>query len=206
MVALSEDAKFNILYDHYKDTFAQIKDHIKVRDRVFIYVLILTTIILFQVFAPSESSPLISEFITSKLELSKPLEITFIDTILLFILLVCVVRYFQQVVIIERLYKYIHILEKKINCYFDKNVITREGKSYLSNYPFFSHLLSWFYTIIFPILLLIVITAKIIKDLSYVRPSSILLGVNVVLYIFLVASIAANIIFIHFRKKTKGKK
>jgi len=206
MVALSEDAKFNILYDHYKDTFAQIKDHIKVRDRVFIYVLILTTIILFQVFAPSESSPLISEFITSKLELSKPLEITFIDTILLFILLVCVVRYFQQVVIIERLYKYIHILEKKINCYFDKNVITREGKSYLSNYPFFSHLLSWFYTIIFPILLLIVITAKIIKDLSYVRPSSILLGVNVVLYIFLVASIAAYIIFIHFRKKTKGKK
>ena len=43
------EKKFEILHDHYKDTFGHIRDYLKLRDRLFFFLLIVITLMLFQI-------------------------------------------------------------------------------------------------------------------------------------------------------------
>jgi len=63
-MALSEDKKLEILNDHYKDTFSHILNYLKQRDRLFLYLLLVLTVMFLQVVSPSESDAVISKFIS----------------------------------------------------------------------------------------------------------------------------------------------
>lgn len=184
----SEDTKFQILYDHYKDTFAHIQDFLKLRDRFFFLILFLVTLMLFQMYSPTESGETISAFVAKQLELKNPLDISFLGSILWFGLLGLIIRYFQTVVHLERQYEYIHKLEEQISPNYDNKAFTREGKFYLSDYPLFSKWTSILYTIIFPILLIIVVFAKIIGELSHSEHVSILLFFNIAVFLCILIS------------------
>ncbi|MBC8230443.1 hypothetical protein H8E77_12925 [bacterium] len=160
-MALSDDKKLEILNDHYKDTFSHIRNAIKTRDRLFFYLLLVLTIMYFQMVSPSEFDNAISKFISQKLN-GVTLNITFIRGMIWFVLLSIVLRYCQTVVGIERQYSYIHKLEKELTKFYPSEVtFTREGVSYLKNYPRLSDWAHILYTWVFPVFLLATITAKI---------------------------------------------
>ena len=195
-----EEFKMQLLHDHYKDTFFFIQEYLKLRDRLFLFILIVVTFMLFQLYSPASAGEAVSHFITSKLELKSPIDITFIGSIIWFGLLSLVVRYFQTVVHIERQYKYIHQIEEQLSAEYANKVFTREGKSYLNDYPLFSSWAWILYTIVFPALLIVLVIAKIVGEIYQTGSISLLLSVNVAIALFIVLSTLFYLLLVHFKK------
>lgn len=160
-MTVSEDKKLEILNDHYKDTFLHIQNTIKTRDRLFFYLLLILTAMYFQMASPQEFDDAISKFFSGKLNGAK-LNVTVARGMVWFLLLSVVLRYCQTVVGLERQYSYIHKLEKELAKFYPSEVaFTREGVSYLKDYPRLSDWAHILYTWVFPAFLLVTITAKI---------------------------------------------
>ncbi|MCK4796830.1 MAG: hypothetical protein KAT05_05570 [Spirochaetes bacterium] len=155
---------------------------------------------LFQIYSPTDSGKAISQFVTNELELEDSIDISFIGSIIWFLLLSFVVRYFQTVVFIERQYKYIHRLEDQLSPFYNNDAFTREGKSYLSNYPLFSKWVSILYTIIFPVLLLGVISTKIITEINNITNGFQLVYINIIIFICIFMSTVLYLLLVHFEK------
>jgi hypothetical protein len=190
-----------ILSEHYAHTFDFLQSHLKKRDRLFIGVLFLMFLLLFQIYTPDETSGIITQVISTKLDLKEPLNFLYVQSIIWFVLLSVIIKYFQSVVFIERQYSYIHALEKKLSVEYGDSSFTREGDSYLKDYPVFLNWASFLYTILFPSILLVVLTSKIIIECKQYGFSEISICFNTMIYIFISISIALYLYVIHFKKK-----
>lgn len=190
----------SLLHDHYKETFAHIQDYLKLRNRLFAYILVVVTLMLFQMYSPSGSERAISELLTEKLKLNTPIDISFLASIIWFALLSLVVRYYQTVVHIERQYDYIHKLEDQISPEYNGKAFTREGRSYLKEYPLFSSWTWTLYTIVFPSLLSIVVIIKIIGEIRQAVGVNVLLSVNVIIALAIFLSSLFYVLLVHFKK------
>ena len=195
-----EEFKLQLLHDHYKDTFFYIQEYLKLRDRLFLFILIVVTFMLFQLYSPASAGEAVSHFITKKLELKSPIDITFIGSIIWFGLLSLVIRYFQTVVHIARQYKYIHQIEEQLSTHYENKAFTREGKSYIEDYPLFSSWEGILYTIVFPALLIVLVIAKIVGEICQTGSISLLLSVNVTIALFIVLSTLFYLLLVHFKK------
>lgn len=195
-----EEFKLQLLHDHYKDTFFYIQEYLKLRDRLFLFILIVVTFMLFQLYSPASAGEAVSHFITKKLELKSPIDITFIGSIIWFGLLSLIVRYFQTVVHIERQYKYIHQIEEQLSGEYTNKVFTREGKAYLNDYPLFSGWAWILYTIIFPTLLIVLVIVKIVGEICQAGSISLLTSVNIGIALFIVLSTLFYLVLVHFKK------
>lgn len=168
---LSKEARFNTIASHYKDTFDIHLLTIKDRNKLFFYLLIILAVFVIQFkdssFVQQVCTELLKKNIGTIDEFSK-----FIPVLIWFLLMGISLRYFQINVQIERQYAYLHALENELNGYFiDSVAFTREGKSYLSNYPTFFNWFSILYTWIFPLSLLILIILRIYTDLNSWPPN-----------------------------------
>ena len=195
-----EETKLEILTDHYKDTFACIHEDRKQRDRLFNFILAVITVMLFQVYSPKDAGDAIGQFLAKKLDLVKPLDISFIGSIIWFMLLGLVIRYFQTTVHLERQYEYIHQLEDEISPQYKGRAFTREGKSYLKNYPLFSNWTWILYTFAFPALLIIIVSSKIVHELLLATRISSLLVFNIAACISIVVSTVLSFLSVHVGK------
>lgn len=203
MPAIKNDQKIELLNDHYKDTFTHLSDYRRLRDRLFIFILLTITIMLFQLYSPDEASRAIGEFVVRKLDLQTLVGISFIGSIIWFILLSLVIRYFQTVILIERQYEYLHRLEDELSKNYKGVAFTREGKSYLKDYPLFSNWTHILYRSIFPTLLIIVILVKIGNEIFFALGFSPLLAFNIVMAVFTLISTIFYLISIYKQTHTK---
>ncbi len=195
-----EQHQLSLLHDHYKETFNHIQNHLKFRDRLFGYVLVIVTFMLFQMYSPSGSAGAITELLTKKLELKTSIDISFLSSIIWFALLSLVVRYYQTVVHIERQYDYIHKIEDLLSSEYDRNAFTREGESYLKNYPLFSSWTWILYSIAFPALLSVIIVVKIVGEIRQTEGITTLLSINVIIALFVLLSSLFYVLLLHFKK------
>lgn len=146
-----EEAKFNNLCSHYKDTFDIHRASIKQRDTLFYGLLIILAVFTLQLSSTEVVAKMVSEYVgkTTGMKLGK--NIDFVSTLLWFMLLGFTTRYFQVALEIERQYGYLHALEDLLNSFYSgSKAFTREGKSYLSKYPLFSKWVWLLYTFFFP--------------------------------------------------------
>lgn len=195
------DTKLQILAEHYKNTFDFLQHALKQRNRLFIYVLCILIFIFFQLYTPKEASNLISQFITNKLGISTPMNLLFVQSVIWFGLLATALKYFQTVVFIERQYNYIHQLEKQLSNEYDKKVFTREGESYIKNYPTYLNWASFLYTILFPAILLFICSYKIAIEYKLLGFRQPLVWFNAVIFLFIVISVILYLINIHSKKE-----
>lgn len=154
------DIEKNTLYDHYKETVGFLKNDNKLRDRLFLYSLIIEIMVLFQIFSNDYFNSLTNDIAKEKLGIKLTLDSTILSNVLMLLLFVFLVRYYQICVSIERAYAYIHHVEEKLNNLFSTNFITREGKSYLKEYPMYSNVVDFFYKIIYPGLIIFTCVLK----------------------------------------------
>lgn len=160
-----DDIHLQLLYNHYEDTFSNIKESIKLRDKLMIVVLVLLSFFAVCTFWPTDAITTFSSFITQNTGAVLNIGTNFLGSIVWFGLLASIVRYLQVVIYIERQYVYIHKLEDELSKNYSNNVIfTREGKTYLKKYPFFSDWTCFLYTKIFPTILIVIIVSKIISE------------------------------------------
>jgi hypothetical protein len=122
--------------DHYEDTFGIILMHWKVRNRLFIYALILLALIAIDQFSGCSLADIVNDYLENRLgktpEGEGRLDFAAVDFIARFVLLCVVIQYYQRSIQIDRMYKYIHRLEGQLCEFMGADVIAREGKAYLS--------------------------------------------------------------------------
>ena len=155
-------SKLEILNDHYKDTFSHQLGYLKKRDRLSLYLFLALVIMFLEVVSPNGTETIISKLISKYLGDGIILETGFVRCLTWFFLFGLVVKYCQIVVVVERQYAYLHKLEKELTPFFSSRIpFTREGKSYLINYPMLSNWSNFLYSWIFPIALLLFTGLKI---------------------------------------------
>ncbi|HIE02690.1 MAG TPA: hypothetical protein EYP59_20810 [Thiotrichaceae bacterium] len=151
-----------VLHDHYKDTFTHQRTYLKLRDRLFLYLLIVVTIMLLEIAAPEAAGTAISQLIKNQIGIEETIHFSFITGVIWFLLLGLTLKYYQNLMLIERQYAYIRKLEAELNqIYSNSDVIfTREGKTYLKDYPIFSDWAHFLYRIVFPSFLIAIAIFK----------------------------------------------
>ncbi|MEI8174935.1 MAG: hypothetical protein WCG28_03225 [bacterium] len=165
MTGVSSDIKFQALHEHYKDTFLNIKESIKLRDKLVILVLLVLALVVLYTFWPADAITAFSQITAQKIGIAISVDGSFLGSIIWFALLAAIVRYTQVVIYIERQYAYIHHIEEELQKNYDcKIIFTREGKSYLNKYPLFSDWICLLYTTIFPLVLISVVLSKITSE------------------------------------------
>ena len=199
-----EDTKLEVLYDHYKDSFGFLQHYRKERDWLFVLLVVALILMLFQLSAPSQSGQAISEAASTWLGLASRIDISFLGSVIWLALLGLLLRYCQTVVTMERQYKYIHALEELLSGEYASKAFTREGKSYLADYPLLSRWASFFYTLVFPVLLLAVASARIAQELAGSRVLSAVLAFDAIAYLAVLTSAVLYLISIHRPKEKKG--
>lgn len=85
--------KLKILSEHYSHTFDFLQTHLKKRDSLFMWALLILAVMLFQIYTPSEASNLIAQLIEKKLEIKTQINLLYIQSIIWFFLLAIVVKY-----------------------------------------------------------------------------------------------------------------
>jgi len=193
--------KLQILSEHYSHTFDFLQTHLKKRDNLFITVLLLLVVMLFQIYTPIEASNLIAQLIVKKIDISVKIDFLYIQSIIWFSLLAVVIKYFQSVIFIERQYNYLHALEEQLSSEYNGETFTREGKSYLNNYPKFLNWASFLYTVLFPAILAVITTSKIVSEYQQYRFNEVLVILNALFYFFIVISLTLYLYGIHSKTK-----
>jgi len=197
-----QEKTIEIVYDHYKDTCAHNSEATKRRDRLMLFVVVALALLALQALSPVLANTTVADFLHFKFGVSLQPNLSIVGNVIWFLLMIFTVRYFQTVVSIERQYNYIHSIEDKINESLGGNHITREGKTYLNDYPYFSNWTYWLYMIIFPTLLFVVGTVKIFSELRsiYVVGWNYYVLLDFIFFLLFFLSIIFYLLAIHKKK------
>jgi hypothetical protein len=197
---LSEDTKVEVLHAHYVDTFGHIRNALGQRDRLFAYIGLTVGVMLLEGVAPEDTDAAIGKLISEKLALTGTLSFSLLGTVLWFALLGFVIRYLQIVIYIERQYEYIHSIEVPLAANYGGTAFTREGKSYLSEYPLFSKWTWALYTIVFPTLLIVVLRVKLATEFCRATQLAWLFTFDALTFGAISVSVALYLISLHEKK------
>lgn len=130
-------ARLELLHEHYKESFALIRERERQRDRLLLVIIGLYAVLILAVGYPAEFGGSVStltilgtEVTTEAIPTAALLSALWVFTA------VIVLRYCQLCVSIERNYSYVHDLENAISGWLGDGVsFCREGKAYLNKYP-----------------------------------------------------------------------
>ena len=106
---------------------------------------------------------------------------TLIQTLLWLIITYVMIRYIQDMLYIERQYKYMEKLEKHIAN--ELGVFEREGKNYQKNYPMVLNFIDLFYKMLMPIFFLAINIVKIYTEWKISKNKSIALVSDSILFV-----------------------
>jgi len=208
-----KEKELEIYYDHYKDSFSYLRLYLKQRDKYFFYSVLILFLLFLNSILPNDFEILSKSIIEKKIGLNEFSNFRLIDSILLFSVLSIAIKYFQINLLIERQYKYIHHIEKRLSHKLDDFNIFREGKAYLNQYPFFSSIIHRIYTIGFPVLLILLIVIKWRETLILTKNYEIFsfFSFNTLISSIIIVLTLFYLIWIHFKdfkncrkKKNKG--
>lgn len=149
-----------ILYDHYKETCKLCRNNEKERNKLFIILCILITVLFLFIVEEANVVGMLYVWIKEKYDYDLVLSVETIQSLIWILLLYFTIRYYQQCIGIERLYLYIHDIEERLSKELNIEII-RESKNYLQKYPWVLEFIWIIYTILFPSLYLFLILFKI---------------------------------------------
>lgn len=198
-IIIKDELKYSTIYDHYKETVAYLKKDLEKRDKITLYILVLFSIYFIVEFKPSDSVMVANTFIKNKAGFLLNLNYDILSTLVLVLILGTIIKYFQMCLNIEKQYDYIHNLEDKLNALSDEKLITREGYSYLKEYPLLSALIHRIYTFFLPLL---IIVAMIIKTYMIIKTGlSILTVINITIGFLIILCTILYWLFIYRANK-----
>jgi len=210
---MKDEKRAELLLDHYKDTFQHILYHWKIRNRLFVYVLILLAVIALDTYQPGMLSELVNAYIAKTLESAGQgalaLDFAVIRSAAWFLLLSLVIQYYQRSINVDRQYMYIANLEEQICDIMGGDFVTREGKAYSSitgvfkrgekgKRPLFLRAVGPLYTLFFPLILIIFVGFKLVRE--ELPPKQITDWFNIVIGLVIVLYNVFYVIWVKYRK------
>jgi len=165
---LTPDKQLDILHDHYKETFARIRESEAARDRLLLWSIVLFAVLSLEIGYPATIGKSLGKvtFLGTEMNL-QPLPLAALLTATWVLTLAVSLRYCQTATLVSRQYQYLHLLEENISPIvrgskqyqtadnvigplLHENIYQREGKVYLNEYPLLLDV-AWFaYVILFP--------------------------------------------------------
>ena len=115
------EIKLELLANHYSETFALLKSDVARRDKLFLYMLILLSVILLYLINPEMVSQMFQGMLSNLTGTENgdssltELDLSFVAMVLWFGLLSLVHTYFQIVLHIQRQYDYVYGLEELLS-------------------------------------------------------------------------------------------
>jgi hypothetical protein len=164
------DKQLDILHDHYKETFARLRQAEALRDQLFLWVIGLFALLILEIGYPAVVGKTLGklsvaggEFNLQALPLPALLNATWV------LILTVGLRYCQISVLVNRQYPYLHTLEKAISpSVGGDDLYQREGKVYLREYPLLLDV-AWFaYCILFPLIAIFATVALATWEITHV--------------------------------------
>lgn len=156
----------DILYDHYKETCSIVKKNEEKRNKLFIIVCILLGSLFLFSYDSNSIIGLLQSWFKGNYNCDLMFSSNVIQAFLWILLFIFTLRYFGLNINIDRNYSYIHNLENNINLCATKEIITREGKSYLKEYPALNNITYYSYRVVLPFIYYCIVANKIILEYS----------------------------------------
>lgn len=162
------ESRLDVLHDHYKESFSHIREREKQRDRLFLVLIGLFALLVFEVQYPTNFEGALGPVKASGAEVdlgALPLPgLLSVSWVLTFAI---TLRYCQAAVNTERQYGYLHGLEEKISRELgDEELYRCEGKSYLEKYPLFQDWAWICYVFLFPAIVVLATLALVGSELA----------------------------------------
>ncbi len=173
---MNDEKRAELLMEHYCATYENIQNYWKIRNRLFLFILALLTMLALDWAQPDSLGTVANSLLTAVLtndsstaaHVAAVPKIAFsvIGTLSWFILLCLVIQYYQRSIHVDRLYRYISDIEEKLCAEMGGDYITREGKAYFSEQgvykkgitgkrPYFLRAVGPLYVYAFPVVLII---------------------------------------------------
>jgi putative solute:sodium symporter small subunit len=130
------DNQAKLLLKHYQDTFNHLLYYWKVRNRLFVFILVVLALMALDSCSPGVLPNLLNAYLVKKANvLGQPycgFDFAAIGSLIWFILLCLVIQYYQRSIQVDRQYRYLDNLERQLCDIMGGPFITREGRAYLS--------------------------------------------------------------------------
>jgi hypothetical protein len=203
------EKQLDVLHDHYKETFARLKEMEASRDRMFIWLIALFALLSLEIGYPSAIGGSLGKLTIVGAEVNlQALPLPALLSATWALTLTIGLRYCQKSVWVDRQYPYLHTLEEAISpAVGGGELYQREGKFYLRGYPLLLNVTWIAYVIFFPIIVIVAAVGLYWREFWFLPYSW--------FYLFLDAIIAAALIAVFFlyrmqpyitRKLNKRKK
>lgn len=176
---MASDQQLEILHDHYKETFARLREVEAARNRLFLWMIGLFALLSLEIGYPAAIGRSLGKISVAGAELNlQALPLPALLNATWVLTLAIVLRYCQTAISVTRQYPYLHMLEENISPIvrgsqrhqtsetvvaplLHEDVYQREGKVYLSGYPLLLDV-AWFaYVILFPLIVAVATSALV---------------------------------------------
>ena len=206
---MNKEKRAELLLDHYKDTFQNILNHLRMRNRLFIYILALLAVIALDMFSDATFAQWVNALIRRNLgDSAVPLDFEVIGSAVLFLLLTLIIEYYKRSITVDRQYRYLTNLENQICEAMDGDFVTREGKSYFSktgiyegngadHRPGYLKTVGILYTYLVPVILTLFVLFRIVTDFPPTKVTAIF---NTVIGLLIVYYNVMYVVWVRFRK------
>lgn len=157
------DKSTDILYDHYKETYALSKEAQGRRNKNFVILCVLEALLFLTLISPDQAFAVLISGINAELDTTLQLTNTVMQTLLWLLIAYVTVRYVQDTLYVERQYGYLVKLEKTIR---DAGIkpFDREGDHYMHEYPIVLDFIDLFYKMLMPILFMAINIVRIVRE------------------------------------------
>lgn len=179
--------KIELLYDHYKDTYAlskQVQEH---RNKLFVYLCVLEALSFLLLIRPDTAVKIFEAGIKAHFDIGLVFGNVILQTLLWILIAYFTVRYCQETLYVERQYPYLEKLEKEITQESKIKIFEREGQGYLRDYSIVLNFIELFYKIFCPVLFIGVNIARIAMEWNAgVITSALLCDTSIFFMVFIV--------------------
>lgn len=204
MIIINEK-NLEIAYDHYKETVQYLKEDLKKRDKVLSILLILICFYFFIELKTNETIDVANLVIQSKIKINYKFNYDILIIANLLFVFIIELKYFQLCTYIERQYEYISRLENIINSIIGSNIVTREGFSYLNEYPLLPAFVHRIYNYFLPFGIILTFLIKLINIIKVFIQNKFFYSICIILIILISICSFLYLLFIN-RDGDKCKK
>ena len=153
-------------YDHYKDTWSVQQSYLSERNKLTVSLLVLLVLVAGFIYDPAMLNDNINTYVASHVE-GLAFEMKYLNTGLIFLLLWIMTRYYQAVIKIERMYRYLNDCETNLSADHKKYVINREGAYYSKSKPWFTKVINFCYVVLLPLAIIVIAVVKIVNECAW---------------------------------------
>ncbi len=157
-----------VYYDHYKETNLFSKESQTRRNKSYVSLCVLEVLSFMMIKNQEFACGLLNDTVRKKLETTIVFSGSILQTFIWISIAYVLIRYVQDALYIEKQYRYLDLLEKKITEKLGESetdfVFGREGDFYLMDYTMILNFIDLFYKVLSPIIFSVINTVRIIQE------------------------------------------